>query len=74
MRVSYGRRRCATAALSILEARLTARAARCAVVTVGGRRILSSLGSTLGSLWKDACNTRPLTPLAACAFSRAFDL
>lgn len=41
---------------------------------VGGSRVLSSLGATLCSLWKDACNTGPLTSLAACAFSRAFDL
>lgn len=74
MRVSRGRHRCAAAALAVVEARLAARAALRAAVIVGGRRVLSSLGATLGSLWKDACNTGPLTSLAACAFSRAFDL
>lgn len=74
MRVSCGRRRCTAAALAILEARLTARAALRAIVTVEGSRILSSLDATLGSLWIDACNTGPLTSLAACAFSRALDL
>lgn len=74
MRVSCGRCRCVAAAIAIVEARLTARAALGAAVIFGGSRVLSSLGATLGSLWKDACNTGPLTSLAACAFSRAFDL
>lgn len=69
-----GRRRRAATALSVLEPRLTARDAFPAVSTLGWNGVFLSLGATFGSLWKHACNTCPLTSLAARALSRTLDL